>query len=182
MITIRGSITAADYAEALQLQARPRRAFLFLGALLICLFIWGFCVTSREAWLSTGSWMWPAIYAWGVVSAPFGYFFALPYRARKIYRQQRSLQEPFESQVDETGLHSKTERSTGFADWSYFKKWAEGRNVFLLYQSDVIMNIIPKRLFVEPQGVDEFRLLVARLLPRAANNSARAADRVGSLT
>ena len=57
--------------------------------------------------------------------------------------------------------------------WSDLTKWREGEGLFLLYGSDLIFYVLPKRAFQDAAAVDAFRdLLSAKIaspsLPQAA--------------
>ncbi|HEX9347446.1 MAG TPA: YcxB family protein, partial [Gemmatimonadales bacterium] len=90
----------------------------------------------------------------------------LPRRVRRVYSQQRNLQLPFESVCTESGIESSNANSTNRLPWNHLIRWKEGPALFVVYQSDLIFNIVPKRCFAEPDQVDAFRsLLTERLGP-----------------
>lgn len=90
----------------------------------------------------------------------------LPRRVRRVYSQQRSLQLPFEGVCTESGIESTNANTTSRLPWSHLIRWKEGPTLFVVYQSDLMFNIVPKRCFAQPEQVDEFRaLLTERLGP-----------------
>ncbi len=92
----------------------------------------------------------------------------LPQRVRRVYSQQRNLQLAFESACTDTGIESTTANSTTRLPWNHLVRWREGATEFVLYQSDLMFNIVPKRCFAQPEEVDGFRgLLTERLGPPA---------------
>lgn len=94
--------------------------------------------------------------------------FYVPRRVRRVYSQQRNLQLPFESVCTDTGIESSNATSTSRLPWSHLVRWKEGPTLFVVYQSDLLFNIVPKRCFSEPEQVDAFRgLLTERLGPPA---------------
>jgi len=90
----------------------------------------------------------------------------LPRHVRRVYSQQRNLQLPFESVCTDSGIESSNANSTNRLPWNHLIRWKEGPALFVVYQSDLIFNIVPKRCFAEPDLVDAFRsLLTERLGP-----------------
>ena len=171
MITVRGAITAADYAEALRLSIRPRPFFAAIGLALLLAAGWALFETIRKA--ASGDPVIPAILLIGSLLWPIGwYWLGISWRAKKIYGQQKAMKEVFELIVSESGFQWSSAHGNSNCDWSYFRKWAEGESMFLLYQSDALMDILPKRHFVEPNAIAEFRSLLEKHLPKAANSPA----------
>jgi len=84
----------------------------------------------------------------------------LPLRARRIFRQQRSMQEPFEVSYDVDGVRWESAVTTRRLPWHYYVRWAEDDRYFLLYQSDWTLEIIPKRFFESEEQVSVFRTLL----------------------
>jgi hypothetical protein len=65
--------------------------------------------------------------------------------------------------VDEDGLRSESDVSTGEAKWAAFVKFHETSNLFMLYLSGSTFKVIPKRAFSALQ-LEEFRELLHRRL------------------
>jgi hypothetical protein len=90
----------------------------------------------------------------------------LPRRVRRVYSQQRTLQLPFESVCTDSGIEWKNANAEIQTPWSHFIRWREGDDLFVVYQSDIVFNMVPKRCFAQPEQVDAFRnLLTERLGP-----------------
>jgi hypothetical protein len=170
MMTLRGTITVQDYIEALRIRARPARWTLTIGALICVLGFLVALIGFQDVLTGKGRAIVPIAGLMPILSVCVFHFFALPQSARRIFKQQRSMRDEFENTIDDAGFHSKTARFTGTCDWSYFATWAEGERVFVLYQSDALMNILPKRHFIEPNATHDFRVMLERKLPRAKNN------------
>jgi hypothetical protein len=83
-------------------------------------------------------------------------FVLVPWRARKIYNQQKELSMPFEMEIREDGLSASNELSSSRRPWNNFLKWKENRDMFLLYHSDVMATIIPKR-FLKPEQLEAIK-------------------------
>jgi len=92
----------------------------------------------------------------------------LPRRVRRVYSQQRNLQLPFESVCTDSGIEWKNANGKLQIPWSHVIRWKEGDALFVLYQSDLAMTMVPKRCFAQPEQIDAFRgLLTERLGPPA---------------
>ena len=78
----------------------------------------------------------------------------LPNRVKKIFMQQKELSSPIEFEFTETGLHTSNEFGNSTRPWSYFIKWKENKELIMLYHSDVLFNMIPKRFFTDPQQIE----------------------------
>jgi hypothetical protein len=92
----------------------------------------------------------------------------VPRRLRRVYSQQRNLQLPFESVCSDTGIESTSASGRMQLPWVHLIRWKEGATLFVVYQSDLMFNIVPKSCFVQPEQIDAFRgLLTERLGPPA---------------
>jgi hypothetical protein len=88
---------------------------------------------------------------------PLYRYLFLPWRIRKLFMQQKTLQAPYDYQFNETGLSCTSEFGNSNMPWSTFVRWKEDRELFMLYHSDVMFNMIPKRSFSDPQEIEAFR-------------------------
>jgi hypothetical protein len=81
----------------------------------------------------------------------------IPYRIRKIFEQQKELSEPFIIEIGEDII--KVSSASGYSERpiSDFHKWKENKSLFLIYQSDVLFNIIPKRFLTNPEQEEYIR-------------------------
>ncbi len=169
MITIAGQLTADDYVAANRLHMQKRGwkrlawilvwSFLALGALASGLI----AIQDPRTGLPTFSIL--------VVVALLNVFVRmvyLPRRARRVFSQQRNLHATFECRVTEAGLDSTNANTTTHLPWTYIIRWKEGPALFVLYQSDLVFNLVPKRLFAHAADVDAFRALVRRHVGAAA--------------
>lgn len=85
------------------------------------------------------------------------YTIYIPYKAKKIFKQQKSLQIPFVVVVSNEGLHFSNEMGEVKIPWDNFLKWKENKNLFLVYHSDVLFQMLPKRLFGSLEEKMSFR-------------------------
>ena len=143
-------ITPGDYIEAQYLHLRPRPLFKYIGILLFALAI----LASLQQFVFPT----PRLVAW-LPSATLGcllyfallYFVLIPKRIRKIYKQQKSLQSPYESNITEEAYGTVGVQGTARIPWTEFYKFKTGKNMILVYQSDAIYHIFPKRWFTDRQ-------------------------------
>lgn len=167
MIKFGGQLTADDYVAAnkLHMQKRGWRRVMWIvfwvllgvGALLSA----DIAIQDPKAGL-------PPLLLILLIAAVqlFVRLFYFPSRVRRVYSQQRNLQLPFESVCTDSGIESSNANSTNRLPWNHLIRWKEGPALFVVYQSDLIFNIVPKRCFAEPEQVDAFRsLLIERLGP-----------------
>lgn len=97
----------------------------------------------------------------GVIGGIIGFvvvrFFYMPWKAKRVFRQQKSLQYPFEFAWDGESFITRNEKGNSNTPWSDYTKWRENQQMFLLYHSDVMFQMVPKRAFPDDTSVDEFR-------------------------
>lgn len=95
----------------------------------------------------------------------------MPRRARRIFAQQKSLHGEIDYQWDDDALTIKTERAQARMLWSDYIKWRENERLFVLYQSDIVFNLVPKRLFSDASQRDDFhRILATRIAPKKSQS------------
>ncbi|MDR0253077.1 MAG: YcxB family protein [Brucellaceae bacterium] len=73
---------------------------------------------------------------------------------RKILKQQKSLFRASQIHWDETGTHFKSEIGESRLKWDEFIKLHQNKNMILLYISDYLFFILPKRLMTDDQAAD----------------------------
>ncbi|HEY4146086.1 YcxB family protein [Pinirhizobacter sp.] len=62
--------------------------------------------------------------------------------------------------VTSAGVAARTEQGNSVKPWSDYLKWKEGKSVFLLYLSDHMFQIVPKRFFAAHEDIDAFRNVI----------------------
>jgi hypothetical protein len=138
-------IEAKDYVEAQFIHMRPRPVFKWLGiAILILSLAMGIltALSPREG----AAFFVPYI----LIALPAYFIFLrliLPIKAKKIYRQQRSLQAPFETEISGEGIQNSSEHGTSVLPWEDVHKYKIGKNLVLVYHSDVLFLMMPRRCF-----------------------------------
>jgi hypothetical protein len=92
---------------------------------------------------------------------PFVY---IPFKLRRDFRKHPNFARECQVHVDDDGLRSQSDVSTGETKWEAFVKFRETPNLFMLYLGGRMSKVIPKRAFAASQ-VEEFRELLRRKLP-----------------
>ena len=85
-----------------------------------------------------------------------------PNRARKNFVKQKELSLPFELEFTEAGMNFSNDLGNSTRPWAYFTKWKENEEIMLLYQSDALVTMIPKRLFADPQQIETVQALLEK--------------------
>lgn len=141
-------IEVSDYVQAQYLHLRPRPLIKWLGIFLIVLFV---LVTLQQIIIPQGGRI--TILPYILIAVGFYlviiYGIWLPYRTKKIYKQQKTLQEPFESEISSDEFISTNSLGTARLRWKDFHKYKVGKDMILVYQSDLMFHMFPRRWFCE---------------------------------
>jgi len=153
-------LTPEDYIKANLVHMRPRPVIKWVGyfMLLLVVIVLGLSIyeaIAHQKSFSDSIWI---IAALAYLAFLFG--FLRPRRIRKIFRQQESLHMPYSFTVADDAVLTKSENGEARLAWDYFSKWKEGKDLFLLYQSDVMFHMVPKRCFASPEEMTQFRKLL----------------------
>lgn len=102
--------------------------------------------------------------------AIFAFYFLilwlLPRRnAKKLFESMPSVQAPISLEATDSGVKFETQNGNSENAWPAFPKWSEQKSFFLLYSSQSIANVIPKRAFSEGEE-EEFRRLLTGKIPK----------------
>jgi YcxB-like protein len=166
MNRIEVQLDAADHLAAQRLHTRwTRRQLLAHGCVVVvgALFL---LVPSREHWtFIVGSGL-----IGGAIGGGLGRELVrrlwLPYRARRLFAQHKALHKPIEFEWDHEALSCRTESESGRTPWLDYARRREDRRVILLYPSDVIFQVIPRRCFTDAAQEQSFRERAARIVER----------------
>ncbi|KAA3643040.1 MAG: YcxB family protein [Chloroflexi bacterium] len=88
----------------------------------------------------------------GAGSYILGRIIFIPNRAKRIFKQQKELQAPIEMEFTESAFSAVNEFGASSHPWNTFTRWLENKDVFLLYHSDTLYSIIPKRMLTTEQS------------------------------
>jgi hypothetical protein len=154
------TIEPRDYLRAQYLHLRPRPFLCWVGM--------GFLVVALMAVVSIlckSKWtgadlrsLMGLVISFAVIA--FIFFVRMPLLTRRIFRQQKLLHHPIAVHVTRESCHAKFELGESTLPWTTFHKWKENRHLFLVYQSDALFHMWPKRCFPSPEAVNEFRAIL----------------------
>ncbi len=153
MVTINGKFELADLKAAQALHARAGRLVTWLGFLMlgvIILFLVGGILLALLGSLPWSIIIFPALIL-GFLA--FFQFYLRPYQITRSYNQHKELSSPFELEITDEGYSIKNSYGTGKIPWKDFAKWKEDQQVILLYRTDNMFNMVPKRLLQEAAQV-----------------------------
>jgi hypothetical protein len=151
------TVTVEDYVAANRLHflnsLRTGRSIATLVGSILSYVVW-----SAIAYLD----QWPAIYLTilnaGVAAVLLfliaQYFLLIPSATRRTYQSHKALQRPSTCSWSESGLTVTNDNGEWRLAWSDFLKWTEDAQVFLLYQSPGLFNMLPKRALTPEQIAD----------------------------
>jgi hypothetical protein len=151
-------LEVADYVAAKKLDARPgrRRAlsirFAFWYVVIGCALVlaWAFTLDAR---LLAGIII-------GVVIVCILAFAVLPAVFRAMYRRsfhRNSMRKPYRFSWSEQVFVIESDDGEARINWSGVKKWKESDQLFLIYVSDFIFYILPKRAFSDEAAIASLR-------------------------
>ena len=161
-------ITPRDYVQAQYLHIRPRPLIGCVGIGLAVLFLAVLGFSAIMLARDGGS---PSLV---VIMSALGAYLAgyflwfIPWRARRIYAQQKSLHSPIRMKVDASGVAAQNQLGQVAIPWDHIRKWKENRHLFLLYHADVLFQMIPKRCLKSAEDINALRALLSSHSKRAA--------------
>ena len=166
-----GQLQWTDYLNAQLLHMKPNKTLRTINYVSFSVMglasLWGFYILYLFA---IGEWhssldsilmifLFPAIFA---IVIPLYRFVLLPKLTKKIFNQQKELQAPFEMEITEINLVASNEFGNSIRPWKNFIKWKENEELIILYHSDVMFTIIPKRLFTDPQQLETIKSYITK--------------------
>lgn len=161
-------LTAEDYIQATYVHMRPRPVLKWAGYFILLLAVITLVVSLYFAIVDHEGFSLPILMIACLAYLAFLFFVFQPRRIQKIFRQQKSLHSPYSFAPMDEAVIIKSDIAEGKMPWDHFVKWKEGKNLFMVYQSDVLFHMVPKRCFASPEEMTQFRkLLEAKLGPAA---------------
>jgi hypothetical protein len=154
------TLTPEDYIRARRLAMRPRRWLRVIGYMVVVLFAAFFVWHAYDAFVVGGPqksfWMLAGLTAYFLTI----YFVFSPWRTRRIYRQQKTLQRPVELELTGSHFSGSSPHGTFHMAWADFHKWKKNEHLILVYESSALMRMIPLRAIPSPADIE---LLVSTL-------------------
>ena len=171
MVQIKGQYTLDDLKKAQQLHARQNaasygtRIFLVLIAGLFYISLIVLVLLGRLHWL----YLLPPV-ALLLVFLLFQYVYR-PFMLGRTFKNNKDLSAPFEMELSGEGLSVSNPKGRALIPWSNFQKWAEGREMLLLYRSYLMFQMLPKRLFANESDLQYLRDQLTRNSVRQAGQA-----------
>jgi len=100
--------------------------------------------------------------------------FSLPWlQAQQMFRKGGSqLRDEATAEISDSGLIGANSVSSSNSTWGAFTRYTESKNLFLVYRSEMLFNIVPKRAFAAGEE-DAVRGLLEQHLGGASKASRR---------
>jgi YcxB-like protein len=170
---IQGQLEWTDYLETQLLHLRPTgwvRVALYIFLVLAGLAFIGLSYLSvvSQDFTQIETCIVPVLIV-GVVFLLYRYVF-LPRRIRQLFEQQKELSSPFEIEISDTGIKATNIYGYSNRPWSNFRKWKESSNLIMLYHSDVLFTMIPKRFCADQQIEAIHTYLKENKVPQATSS------------
>ena len=156
-----GQLRWGDYLRSQYLHLRPRPLLAVVGVAFLVLLAWGL-YDSVSRWIAgRDTWLFPAMFGAVLLYLVLYFCVMVPISAYRIFNQQKSLNLPFSIEASPEALSSFNETGKSVMPWNHFVKWKEGGTLFLIYHSDVMFQLVPKRFFQSHAELNEFRGFLA---------------------
>jgi YcxB-like protein len=156
MITLQGTLKPEDYIKAHYLNMQPNPWLIYFGIafLSFCLVI---CValTPVSVPLTTTLFMVFTPIFFLVISYVFTLLLVM-WNVRRIFAQQKTLQVEYQTVISPEMIESTSENGTMRMRLSDFYKYKVGKDLILLYQSQAIFHIFPRRFFASDEDFNTF--------------------------
>jgi hypothetical protein len=168
---LKGRIAVEDLMAAQWVHVRPKRSLAVVGILLLGVAVFAMAdsfLGHRQSLTDPKTWILPGVLAYLAFIA----FIWIPRKVRRSYFQRKDLHHDISMVVTNDGIASRSEQGYSMKPWSDYLKWKEGKSVFLLYLSDHMFQMIPKRFFAVHKDVDAFRSMVRQSIADKANTKA----------
>jgi hypothetical protein len=165
MPTLHVQLDERDYVSATQAAARPSTRTVTLLAVASALVIVGAVVGwragyEREAFIGGFVWCGALIGAW------IGQIVSVTLTAKRVFRQQKGLRRAYEVSWNDVGLTVSSEDGQSTTRWADFHRDREFDDQFLLFLSDAMFLMIPKRAFPDSSLMQSFRESLASRIQR----------------
>ena len=166
-INLNIQLTPEDYIQAIFVHMRPRPVLKWAGYSVLSLAAIVIVISFYFAFADRKGFFIPIFLIAMLAYLAFLFLYIQPRRVRKIFWQQKALQIPYSYSVANEAMVVKSDISDEKLPWDYFIKWKEGKKLFVIYHSDVMFRMFPKRCFTSPEEMTQFRqLLQTKLGPQ----------------
>jgi hypothetical protein len=146
MVTLKGKFELADVKAAQNLHARSSRLITWVGYYLIGLIVLVFIGEVVLTAMRLLTWTYLLFPAFILGFLALYRFYLRPYQITRSFNQNKELSSPFEMELTDEGYGISNSYGSGKIPWKDFAKWKEDKQIILLYRTDNMFNMIPKRL------------------------------------
>ena len=149
---ITGTITPDDYLIAQRLHRRKAAKLRYLAGVLAILLGLG-------AWLLSEGTIASVLIGVGIgvlIGEIITRRWLLPHRVRKLHHQQREFAHPVTYSWNSDVIEASSASGHSRRAWTVYHKMRENEDVVLLYHSDNLFEMIPKRWFRDASALDQF--------------------------
>lgn len=165
VVQVQGRVSWSEYLRAQYLHLRPRPLLERVGLGIVVVGISVVAVVLWRALRGSPPSHFPYLLVTSLVYLALYFLVFVPWRARALFRRQKVLDGPFRILADSSGLAISSEIGEIRMPWAALRKWKESQRLFLIYHSDSLFHLVPKRLFTTSEQLDAFRGLLHRHLP-----------------
>jgi YcxB-like protein len=78
----------------------------------------------------------------------------------RTWKRTVQMQQPIIVSITETGVDWQTQGYQDFRQWQYYNHFRESKEMFLLYYSESLYYILPKRVFSSPEKMNQLKDLL----------------------
>jgi hypothetical protein len=156
MITLQGKFKPEDYIKALYLHLRPKPWFKYIviALLSLCLVVFVASASSPDSLINAFSIFVP-ILIFGLFYI-FILFVIMPWNVRRIFSQQKTLHSEHTTVISPETIESTSEHGSMKMRLSDFHKYKVGKDMILVYQSQVLFHMFPRRFFASEEDFQTF--------------------------
>lgn len=156
MITLQGKFEPKDYIKAQYLHLRPKPWFKYvvIALLSLCLVILLASASSADSFINALINFVP-ILIFGLFYI-FILFVIMPWNVRRIFSQQKTLHSEHTTVISPETIESTSEHGSMKMRLSDFHRYKVGKDMILLYQSQSLFHMFPRRLFASEEDFQTF--------------------------
>lgn len=156
MITLQCKLKPEDYIKAQYLHMQPSPWLKYLGITLLslCLVVLVASGPSSVSLTTTFSAFAP-IFLLGLLYA-FILFAVIPWKVRRIFAQQKTLHVEYQTAISPEMIESTSENGNMRMRLSDFHKYKVGKDLILLYHSQALFHMFPRRFFASEEDFKTF--------------------------
>ncbi|WP_254460733.1 YcxB family protein [Xanthomonas sacchari] len=161
---ISGTITVEDYLATQRLHQRRALRRLMLAMAVLLLIGLTLCAFARHG---SGMAILGVVLAGagggGLIGQTIQSAWTMPRKVRRLYAQQAALRHRLTYRWDEAGLEVTWADGHVRRSWRDYVRYRESPQVLMLYQNDILFDLVPTAWFVDAAQRDAFRQLAAQV-------------------